>query len=180
MRRTLCVFRLSLFFCITGSAFAQTNNPMSFFEDLNKVWEASPPDTSFISQLQYSMDGKEYFVSVTNKLLSKNRKPFSYYEGVYFFNPSTNSIEFCTVNKNEMHSGYCKIAGDTLFHYAKITGVSQIKAYVSAIIRKDAATLLYYATYGQTNDLPELKFEQPLIYRKIGPAAKGLLPPGIR
>lgn len=141
---------------------------MAFFNSAEGVWEGMPDDTSFISILEYRKGDKEYFVLVNNDLLSKERKRFSHYEGVYFYNPAMSRVEFTTINKNEIHSGYCKIENDTIYHYATIRGKSgKIKAYASAIVKKDKNMLAYYATYGNNEEIPDLKFENPLIYNRV-------------
>ncbi len=162
--KTFLFLALILISAIRG--FSQSDNTISYLRGISGLWEAISKDTSFISQLEYCSDRQKYFVDVTNTLLSKERKPFSYYEGKYFFNPSTLNIEFNTINKNEIHSGYCKVSGDTLFHYATLSGKSKIKSYASAIVKKDTSTLLYFASYSQSDELPELKFENPLIYKR--------------
>ncbi len=140
---------------------------MDFFNSFGGTWEGIPIDTSFISVLQYKKGNKEHFINVNNDLLSKERKLFSHYEGVYFFNPNTSRIEYTTINKSEIHSGYCEASKDTLFHYATIkTKAGNIRAYSSAIVKIDDKTLAYYAVYGKDEKIPELKFENPLIYRK--------------
>jgi hypothetical protein len=141
---------------------------MDFFYSIKGIWEGTPKDTSFVSVLEFRKESKEHFVFVNNDLLSKERKLFSHYEGVYFFNPNTSQIEFTTINKSEIHSGYCKVSKDTLFHYATIKNKSgNIRAYSSAIIKVDDKTLAYYAVYSNDEKNPELVFENPLIYRKI-------------
>ncbi|MGG8494955.1 hypothetical protein ACQY1Q_00945 [Tenacibaculum sp. TC6] len=144
------------------------SSPINFFNSIEGTWEGMPKDTSFISVLDYKKQNKEHFVFVDNDLLSKKRKLFSHYEGVYFFNPSQNCIEYRTINKSEIHNGYCKISKDTLFHYATVKNKSgSIKAYASAIVKIDDKTLAYYAVYGMDETIPELVFKKPLIYRKI-------------
>ena len=140
---------------------------MDFFNSLDGTWEGIPADTSFISVLQYYKGNKEHFINVNNDLLSKERKLFSHYEGVYFFNPNTSRIEYTTINKSEIHNGYCNVRNDTLFHYATIrTEAGNIRAYSSAIVKVDDKNLKYYAIYGKDKKIPKLKFEKPLIYRK--------------
>ncbi len=144
----------------------EETNVLHYFNALEGLWEGMPQDTSFISVLEFNKRGHEYFIFVNNDLLSKTRNPFSHYEGVYFFNPATSQLEFTTINKNEIHYGSCKVAGDTLFHYASVSGKSKTKSYTSAIVKKDSNTLLYFASYSQTSELPELIFENPLIYNR--------------
>ena len=140
---------------------------MDFFNSIEGTWEGIPADTSFVSVLQYHKGNKEHFIHVDNDLFSKERKLLSHYEGVYFFNPSTLRIEYTTINKSEIHSGYCETSKDTLFHYATIKNKSgKIKAYSSAIVKVDDKELAYYAVYGKDEKTPELRFEKPLIYRK--------------
>jgi len=101
-------------------------------------------------------------------LLSSGRNPFSYYEGVYFFDPSNSEITFRTINKNEMHSRHCRVSGDTLFHYAMIYSRDQpARSYSSAIVKKDETTIAYFATYVKSEELPELVFSNPLIYKRV-------------
>jgi hypothetical protein len=139
-----------------------------FFNSIEGIWEGTPKDSSFVSILDYRRENKEYFIFVNNDLLSKERKLFSHYEGVYFFNPNTSRIEFTTINKSEIHNGYCKVSKDTLFHYATIKNSSgNIRAYSSAIVKADDKTLAYYAVYGKDEKTPKLVFENPLIYRKV-------------
>ncbi len=140
---------------------------LSFFNTIEGIWEGMPQDSSFVSVLDYKIGNKEHFVFVDNDLLTKERKLFSHYEGAYFHNPNTSRIEFSTINKSEIHSGYCKISKDTLFHFATIKRkTGSIRAYSSAIVKLDNKTLAYYAVYGKDEKIPELKFENPLIYRK--------------
>jgi len=157
---------VALTITIAGQAIAQTDNPLSFFIGIQGVWEASPRDSSFVSQLEYIQADKMYFLQATNRLMSKERKMFSYYEGSYFFNPSSKNIEFRTVNNNEMHSGKCNVIGDTLYHFASIKGTGKIKSYTSAIVKSESNVLHYYASYSESEDLPALKFENPLIYHR--------------
>ena len=141
---------------------------MDFFNSIEGIWEGMPKDTSFISVLNYKRENKEHFVFVNNDLLSKERKHFSHYEGFYFLNPNTSRIEFTTINKSEIHSGYCEVRQDTIFHYATIKNKSEkIRAYSSAIVKIDDKTLAYYAVYGKDEKIPELVFENPLIYKKL-------------
>ncbi len=140
---------------------------MDFFNSVEGIWEGMPNDTSFVSVLDYKKENKEHFVFVNNDLYSKEQKLFSHYEGVYFFNPNTSRVEFSTINKSEIHSGYCKVSKDTLFHYATIKNkTGNIRAYSSAIVKVDDKTLAYYAVYGKDEKIPELVFENPLVYRK--------------
>ncbi len=147
---------------------SQSKSPeMEFFDSIEGTWEGMPADTSFISLLEYKRESKAHFVFVNNNLLSKERRVFSHYEGVYFLNPSTSNIEFTTINKSEIHSGFCKVSGDTLFHYATINNKSgDTRAYSSAIVKENENTLAYYAVYGKDEVVPELVFGEPLIYTK--------------
>lgn len=141
---------------------------MAFFKSIDGTWEGMPEDSSFVSVLKYQKGNKEHFVSVDNDLFSKERKHFSHYEGVYFFNPSTSRIEYTTINKSEIHSGYCKVSKDTLFHYATVKNkAGNTRAYASAIVKIDSKTLAYYAVYGKDEKIPELVFKNPLIYRNV-------------
>ncbi len=148
----------------------ETINPddqLSFFNTIEGIWEGMPSDTSFISVLHYQRKDKQHFVLVDNDLLSKKRKPFSHYEGTYFFNPHTSRIEFTTINQSEIHSGYCQVSSDTLFHYATINNQEgMVRAYTSAIVKIDDNTLAYYAAYGKDEKMPVLTFENALIYRR--------------
>ena len=141
---------------------------LDFFNSCEGVWEGIPEDTSFISVLEFNKEGSDYFVFVKNDLLSKARNPFSHYEGKYFFNPHQSRIEFITINKDEIHSGHCKISNDTLHHFAKIRMNSgQVKAYTSAIVKSDSNTFSFFADYSKDDEFPELTFKNPLIYRRI-------------
>lgn len=141
---------------------------LDFFDSIEGTWQGVPKDTSFISVLDYKRKNKEHFIFVNNDLLSKKRKLFSHYEGVYFINPNKSRIEFTTINKSEIHSGYCVVKQDTLLHYATIKNkTNKVRAYSSAIIKIDDKTLAYYAVYGKDEKIPELVFENPLIYIKI-------------
>lgn len=141
---------------------------LDYFSSIEGEWEGMPKDTSFISVLKFVRGEKEHFVFVNNDLFSKAGKPFSHYEGTYFFNPEKSRIEFTTLNKNEIHRGYCKISKDTLFHFATIKNASQTtKAYASAIVKEGRETLSYYANYSKSEEIPTLIFANPLIYRKV-------------
>ena len=170
MKKTLTILLCLVAF---SCGYAQESNHfdpdiLGFFQTLEGSWEGAPADSSFISVLEYNKGDKDYFVLVNNDLLSRQRKLFSHYEGIYFVNPDQSRIEFKTINKDEIHSGYCKISSDTLYHYATIKGGSgRIQAYASAIIQIDSQTIAYYASYSKTAEIPELTFEQPLVYRKF-------------
>ncbi|MCW5910883.1 MAG: nuclear transport factor 2 family protein [Cyclobacteriaceae bacterium] len=150
-----------------GQAPDQKNNPLtSFFTGITGTWQASPADNSFVSRLEYRKGEDKFFLMAGNTLMSKEGKIFTEYEGAYFYNPALKNIGFTTINKNEIHTGTCKVSGDTLFHFAQLSGSARVKSYTSAIVKKDGNTLLYYASYSETENVPVLKFEQPLIYRK--------------
>jgi hypothetical protein len=165
-------FSFLLIFLTALSAHAQdentTTSSMPFFGTLEGTWKGMPTDTSFISILNYQIKNQEYFVSVSNDLMSPDSHIFSHYEGVYFFNPNTSRMEYTTLNKSEIHSGYCLMRSDTLYHFATVKNTSdKIKAYASAIIVIDDQTLAYFATYAQDERIPELVLENPLIYKKV-------------
>lgn len=166
------IFLLLLYAFVSSCSYAQESNGsdwnmLEFFNTIEGVWEGMPKDTSFISVLDYNKGSKEHFVFVNNDLLSKERKPFSHYEGFYFFNPNTSRIEYTTINKSEIHDGYCEASNDTLFHYATIKNASnKITSYASAIVKIDRNTIAYYAVYSEDKNIPQIIFENPLIYRK--------------
>lgn len=143
-----------------------SNILMSFFEDISGDWIASPSDSSFISRLEYKKSSEQFLIPVGNTLTSKTGELFAEYEGVYIYNPVEKTISFTTVTESEIHTGISWMKGDTLFHQAKISGPGNIKSYSSAIIKKSDNTFHYYADYSESDDFPELKFSQPLIYRK--------------
>jgi CubicO group peptidase (beta-lactamase class C family) len=158
----VCIILLCL--NVHGSLLAQGQDGLQFLQDIHGVWVASPSDSSFISQLEYNSEHSEFSVQVRNSLMTKNGGVFAKYEGVYFYNPSTDRIEFNTVNNSEIHSGYCEIVGDTLFHYAQINGLGKIKSYKSAIVKLNSAEFRYYASYSESNIVPELSYNDPLTY----------------
>ena len=168
--KALLIFFIS--YLTVGNLYSQDTDTLvpelDFFNSIEGIWEGMPNDTSFVSVLDYKIENKEHFVFVNNNLLSKERKLFSHYEGVYFFNPNTSRIEFTTINKSEIHSGYCKMVNDTLYHYATIKNkAGNVRAYSSAIVKVDDKTLEYYAVYGKDEEIPELVFENQLVYKKI-------------
>lgn len=168
--KIILILLLSLL--ITEYSYSQNetafDSNMDFFNSIEGIWEGMPKDTSFVSVLDYKRGDRIHFVFVNNDLLSKKRKLFSHYEGVYFFNPNTSRIEYITINKSEIHNGYCKVSKDTLFHYASIKDASdKIKSYASAIVKIDSNTIAYYAVYSKDKNIPQIKFENPLIYRKL-------------
>jgi hypothetical protein len=139
-----------------------------FLNSIHGVWEGIPNDSSFISVLDYRIDKKLYFGFVANDLLSIKRQPFSHYEGVYFHNPHTSRLEYTTINGAEIHTGYCEVRQDTLFHYAVIKNTAgKIRAYSSAIVRIDNQTFSFYAVYGKDEKIPVMMFQNPLVYRRV-------------
>ncbi|WP_234571765.1 hypothetical protein [Rhodohalobacter sp. 614A] len=146
-----------------------SDNPnllLAFFEDISGSWIGIPEDSSFISRLEYKTGNEQFLIPVANTLTSKTGQLFAEYEGVYIYNPVEKNISFTTVNEHEIHTGVAWVKGDTLFHQAKIAGPGNIKSYSSAIIKKPDDSLHYYADYSETEEYPELKFSQALIYRK--------------
>lgn len=139
---------------------------MSFFGDIAGVWVASPADSSFISRMEYKKGSEQFLIPVGNTLTSKTGELFAEYEGVYIYNPVEKNISFTTVAGQEIHTGISWIKGDTLFHQAKIDGPGNIKSYTSAIIKMAGNTLYYFADYSESDEFPELKFSQVLVYRK--------------
>ncbi len=148
--------------------FPQNGNALiDYFNDIRGLWKAIPSDSSFISNLEYRKGKDKYFMISENILSSKEGKVFTEYEGIYFLNPDSQRIEFTTMNKNEIHKGYCRINGDSLFHYAHISGKSKIKSYSSVLIKNDLkSSLSYFADYSESSKYPKLKFNQPLVYQK--------------
>lgn len=144
----------------------KSNILISFFADFTGTWMASPDDSSFVSRLEYTISFGQFFVPVRNTLTSKTGEIFAEYEGVYIYNPVEDTISFTTVSKNEVHTGISWVKGDTLFHKANISGPGNIKSYTSAIVKMPDSTLYYYADYSQTEEYPELQFNQALVYRK--------------
>lgn len=144
----------------------EQNPLLNFFRDITGTWQASPLDSSFISQLEYKKSNKHFILNVGNTLTSKSGAVFAEYEGVYVYNPVAETITFTTVTKNEIHTGICEVKSDTLHHKAKIQGNSSIKSYSSAIVKMKDGSLNYYADYSKTDTYPELSFQNPLIYRK--------------
>ena len=45
--------------------------------------------------------------------------------------------------------------------------LGNVIAYSSAIVKVDDKTLVYYAVYGKDEEIPELVFENQLVYKKI-------------
>jgi hypothetical protein len=139
---------------------------MGFLEDISGSWEANIEGANLISILDYSSDQNKFISICKNELKDVSGKTIMNYEGVYYWNPNEKRLEFKTINNREIHSGHCKIKGDTLFHFGQISGPGSTKSYTSAFIKKEGDQLQYYATYSPSDTLPELKFENPFIYFK--------------
>jgi hypothetical protein len=140
-----------------------------YFKNMTGTWTASPADSSFISRLEYKKGEEQFFVAVGNTLLSKTGDLFAQYEGVYVYNPVEKQVTFITITKSEIHTGACRVEGDTLFHHAHISGSGRIKSYSSAIVKMQDGTLHYYADYSESETFPELSFGGSLVYRRQNP-----------
>jgi hypothetical protein len=144
----------------------KSNELLSFFKDITGTWIASPEDSSFISRLVYKMGEEQFLIIAGNTISSGTGELFAVYEGVYLFNPVDNVTSFTTLSDSEIHTGFCEVKGDTLFHKATVSGNNNVKSYTSAIVKNKSGTLYYYADYSQSDEIPDLRFNNPLIYRK--------------
>lgn len=153
--------------------FAPLVSELSLFQPLLGYWDAGGP--GFHTQLSFRAGPTGRVVYAENVLRDEDGGSITRYEGLYYWSPEANSIEFTTwsttgeVHTGQVHAGQVNTgqvnADGGAWHVARVRG-GAIAGYRSVIQLTGSGTMEYRAHFAADGSTSDVLAAEPLVYRR--------------